>query len=342
MTESHAEFVGTRNDNGAQLAGPADAARAGAIALAEAQVKARYAMALQRPRNLDDVRTALVRDCKRPRFAQSARYLLPIGEGVEGWSIRFAESAIRSMGNIEATSKTVLDDAERRTLRIEVIDFETNASFSKDVTIEKVVERHKLRQGQHAIGVRKNDRGQQVFLVAASERDLEMKEGAAISRVFRTQGLRHLPAWILDECLEIVTKVREDETAKDPDAERRALVDGFARLGVKASDIADALGHGLDGASPRELVELRAVFETIRDGASTWRDYATMKGATPAKQGEDDPHAKTRESVQAAMKRQADKAQKKAKTKADKADQPPAESGPGQTDGERQREPGED
>ena len=39
-------------------------------ALAEANVKARYAMALRRPRDLDEVREKILKECRRPGFAE--------------------------------------------------------------------------------------------------------------------------------------------------------------------------------------------------------------------------------------------------------------------------------
>ena len=59
-------------------------------AQAKAQIEARYIMAERHPRDLDIVRAKLIKECKRPGFAAVARYLKPIGRGVEGPSIRFA------------------------------------------------------------------------------------------------------------------------------------------------------------------------------------------------------------------------------------------------------------
>src|SRR5258708_6569465 len=69
-------------------------------AQAKAQIEARYVMAERHPRDLDVVRQRMLKECRRPVFAGVARYRKPIGKGVEGPSIRFAEAAIRLMGNI--------------------------------------------------------------------------------------------------------------------------------------------------------------------------------------------------------------------------------------------------
>src|SRR5688572_30783274 len=72
-------------------------------AASKATILARYELAQLRPRNIDDVRTRLLKECKRPGFAKEARYRKPVGSKfnedtrqweqgfVEGLSVRFAE-----------------------------------------------------------------------------------------------------------------------------------------------------------------------------------------------------------------------------------------------------------
>ena len=121
-------------------------------ATARAAVESRYVMALKRPRNPDMARTVLLRDCKRPGFAESAVYAKPIGGGkVTGLSVRFAEAALRAWGNVLCESQTVYDDDEKRIVRITVTDLEANVTFPKEVTIAKRVERSKASSATSAL-----------------------------------------------------------------------------------------------------------------------------------------------------------------------------------------------
>src|ERR1051325_3623418 len=71
------------------------------VAKATADIQARWVMALRRPRNLDDVRQDIIKECKRPGFAKVAIYSVPrAGTQIKGLSIRFAEVAMRCMGNL--------------------------------------------------------------------------------------------------------------------------------------------------------------------------------------------------------------------------------------------------
>src|SRR5882672_918375 len=105
-------------------------------AQAKATIEARYLVAMKKPRDLDTVRERLLKECKRPGFAKVARYNKPIGKGVQGPSIRFAEAAIRCMTNISVDSAAIYDDPEKRIIRVTVVDFESNVPWSQDITVQ--------------------------------------------------------------------------------------------------------------------------------------------------------------------------------------------------------------
>ena len=73
----------------------------------QAEIQARYLLAQQNTRDLDVVREKLLKECRRPSFADVARYRKPIRKGVEGLSIRFAEAALRIMKNITINQTVV-------------------------------------------------------------------------------------------------------------------------------------------------------------------------------------------------------------------------------------------
>lgn len=251
---------------------------------AKAEVEARYKMALLRPRDIDDFRLRLLKDCKRPSFAEVAEYEKPIGgKKVRGASIRFIETALRHYGNVIASSAAVFDDAEKRIVRVTVTDLETNFTVPMDITVEKTVERSQPKvdgDGQpQFISSRRNTYGKITYLVEATEDDMLNKERALISKAIRTNGERLLPPDIKEEALRLCRTTLRDRAAKDPDAERHRVADAFAGLGVTPPMLKDFLGHDFDESSPAELVDLRAVFTSIRDAESTWRDWIAAKVA---------------------------------------------------------------
>lgn len=255
----------------------AETASAAVAAQAQAAVQARYVMAMQRPRDWDTVRVKLLRECQRPGFADVARYRKPVGKGVEGPSIRFAEAALRCMGNVQVESATIFDDTEKRIVRVTVTDLESNVTYPLDVTIEKTVERSRLKDGDEPIRVRTNSRGHKTYILPATEDDLLNKQNALVSKAIRTAALRILPGDILDECMDQVLETQRQRDAKDPSAARKRLVDAFAGVGVMPHDLKEYLGCDVSQVSPADMAALRALFAAIRDGETTWREALAHK-----------------------------------------------------------------
>lgn len=262
----------------------AETATSSAMAQAKAAVESRYIVAWRRPRGEDAVRGKLLRECKRPTFAKVARYAKPIGGGntIEGASIRFAEAAMRCMGNMLAETEVIYDDEEKRIVRVSVTDLETNMTYPKDVVVTKLVERRSLRKGQEAVSQRPNADGITVYTVHASEDALLNKEGALISKAMRTCALRLIPGDLVDEAMALCIATQRDSAAKDPDAERKELADGFAQLNVTAGDLETYLGHDLSKCSPAQLVDLRGLYASVRGGEATWAEVLEASGVATA------------------------------------------------------------
>lgn len=262
------------NDQQMMPAVASSASENAAIAMAAQQkaiVEARYKMALARPRDIDKVRQDMLKDARRPSFANVAIYHKPVGKGIEGPSIRFVEAAIRNMTNILTETATVSEDDERRVIRVAVSDLETNTYFSQDVTVTKTVERSKLPQGEKPIRVRTNSYGKPVYILHGTDDDILNKQNALISKAVRTLGLRLIPGDLVDEALFYVRQTMAKQDAADPDAAKNRLVDAFAQLGVAVEQLKDYVGHELSSLSPSELQTLRAIYSAIKDGETTWK-----------------------------------------------------------------------
>lgn len=268
--------VAVRQDFGGQeldIAG--ETAAAAVVAREKAMVEARFIMAMRRPRDHEDVRQRLLKECKRPNFAAVAKYRKPVGEGIVGPSIRFAEAALRCMTNILAETVVVYDDERKRIVRVSVMDLESNITYPVDVTISKTVER-KNPAGRVVVSERLNSDGKTVYEVLATDDEILNKQNALISKALRTSGLRLLPGDIFDEAMRQIDETKRGEVKKDPDAEKRRVIDAFSEVGVSAIDLQAYLGHTLDRMTPAEILELREVFAAIREGESTWD--AVMEG----------------------------------------------------------------
>lgn len=214
---------------------------------------------------------SLLRECKRPGFAEVALYHKPIGKGITGPSIRFVEAALRCMTNILVETSVTLDDEEKRKIKITVTDLESNLSYPKEIVLDKVVERRKA-DGRTVISSRTNSSGQTVYLVNATNDEIANKENAEASKAIRVSGLRLLPGDIKDEAIDEIQKTLKSKAKEDPDAARKRLVDAFASVGVHPKHLVAYLRHGVDQINPDELAHLRCVYSSIKDGETTWSE----------------------------------------------------------------------
>lgn len=255
-------------------------------ARARASIEAAFVMALQRPRDWDQVRQAFLKECQRPTVAEVAFYEKPIGGNKKavGASIRLAEIAKRCMGNLDFEVVAVYEDNEKRIIRATLIDLETNSRDSRDFTINKTVERRQVREGGEFISSRKNSSGQTVYLVPATEDDLFTKESAIVSKAKRQMIWGAFPGDLREEGEDAAKKVAHDRTAKDPDAERRRILDGLAALNIPATEIPKYLGHDLAIATTAEIEELRRVWTALKTGEATWPEILDAKRAMGADQ----------------------------------------------------------
>ena len=274
--------ITARQEFGAQqLARSAELATAAVAAQAKAEVEARYVMALQRPRDFDDVRARFLKECQRPGFAKVARYAKPVGGSkIEGPSIRFVEAAIRCMGNIIAPTAVIFEDRERRIVRVSVTDLESNVTYPSDIVIEKTVERRD-QKGRQVLGERTNSQGQTVYIVLATEDELLNKQAALVSKAVRTNGLRVIPGDLIEEGQGECIATLRDRAAKDPDAEKKAIIDAFGGIGIPPAELRKYLGHTLDTLVAAEIVELRQVYAALKDGEATWQDTLDEKLSRP-------------------------------------------------------------
>lgn len=286
----HQYGVSTTDSIGGELAVTAEANTRQLEAQARALIQARFYIAKQpqMQRNWDTVEQRLRKECQRPGFAQAAWWILPLGgdsrKYPKGLSIRFAEAALRMAGNIDVQTQTVFDDQFKRIVRVTVLDLETNFAYTTEATIDKTVERRDAKD-REILAVRENSEGKRVYVIQASEQEVALKQGSAVSKAIRTLGLRMIPGDILDECRAIIEATRQKGTqAEDPEAARKAILDNFATIGVMPDEIEVFLGHKTDILQPAERDVLRGAFRAIRDGNTTWQELMSDKDPSGSKE----------------------------------------------------------
>ena len=275
-----------------------------------AMVEARCIMAFKRPRNLFQCRAKIMEACARPTFAETAIYRKPVGkkDGVqqfaEGPSIRFAEEAYRGLGNLWSSLTVQFENAEKRVLRFDLMDLESNNTDSTIITVAKTVERSFLKQGQVAISSRMNSYGKVAYLVEATDDDLQVKQGAMVAKARRDAIIRALPSDVKEDAMEKVKKTLANRDAQDQQGALKRLMDAFqSEFRIMPDQIEKYLGHEIAIVTPGEIQSLRGVFNAIKDGDSNWAEVI--------KSVEEDREGSMKASAEKAAAKQAAKAGEK-------------------------------
>jgi len=277
------------------------AAETSALALAErekATIAAMFLVADGRRRSIPQFEIGLLAECERPGFAEIARYKKPqrhrdpdTGEWVdgfiEGWSIRFAEAALRNWKNVFCDAKIVFEDDQKRIVRFMLIDLESNLPLSTEIQLSKTVERRgtgrggdQPPKGRDILGERVNVAGQKVFIVAATDDELYMKQASAFSK-FRRNALTFVPGDVLDAAL---TQVHKTLKGQSPEAARTRMITGFDQIGVTIADLQAYLGHSISQITDEEVAELRGIYAAIKTEESTWASVMERKAPTGSTQ----------------------------------------------------------
>jgi hypothetical protein len=249
----------------------------GAVAAAEsakARIQSAFIMAMKNPRSVEDARARILESCKRTEFAKTVEYHKPIGgKKIPGKSIRFAEEAARAWKNLLTSTYVVHEDEALRRITIIVTDLEANLNHSQEIIVMKTVERKKPSEDREVLGQRINSEGEKVFIVRATDEEVQTKENGQISRILRNEILRMIPSDIQEEAVALARHTLAENDKKDPTAAKKQILDSFQSIGIWPKDVEAYLKHKVDNLSPKELEDLREVFAAIKTGESTWRDF---------------------------------------------------------------------
>lgn len=256
---------------------------------ATARIQSAYVMATRAPRNIELVRQEVLRECSRPSFcvpdeskfgSSLAIYRVPRGsvqdangkwvkQFIQGPTIRFAEMLLRSYRNLSIEVVPVGEDSDQILLQVILTDYQACNWTSEQVRIPKRVERKNAKPDDVIIGQRTNSYGNTIFIVQATDDELQMKTNALVSKARRNLILQAVPGWLIEEGVDRVRATARNKDAEDPDAAKRKLFDAFATVGVSAAQLAEYLGHA-NALSPAELEDLRGLYSGIKEGFTTW------------------------------------------------------------------------
>lgn len=274
------------------------AARPGGGAVAQsdqqraiAEVQAAMVIARMNPRDPIAAMDRILNACTRPTLANAAVYQYSRGgSDVSGPSIRLAEAMAQQWGNFQFGIRELEQRNGESTVQAFAWDVETNTR--REVTFQVPHVRY-TRQGAK-----------------------RLEDPRDIYEMVANQGSRRLRACILAVIPGDVTEaaVAQCETTMHTTADTSAeavtkLVQAFAGYGVTREQIEKRIQRRLDAIQPAQVVSLRKVYASLRDGMSVAADWfdPIEPGASSGDDGGQQPQTGA-EKVKAAMRAKAGKA----------------------------------
>ncbi len=241
---------------------------------AKAEVEGALVVAQRVPRNEDASFARIIRSCGRSGFAEAVSYAFPRGgKKITGPSVYLAREMAKAWGNVTYGHRISRDDDDSRTIRAYAWDLQHNTRVEAEDTFKKLIQRKISGETQW---------------ISPDERDLRELTNRRAAILVRNCLLQLMPQDFVDDAIKAANKTMREGIEKDPDAARKKIIVAFDGLNIKPEAIETYLGNPIAQASPAQLADLRAIFESIRDGNSKWADYSRVSGSDEPKTDDTD------------------------------------------------------
>lgn len=225
-----------------------------------AEVQAALVIAKQFPRDPIVAYDRIMNACQRSGLAQSAVYSYARGgTSVTGPSIRLAEMLAQNWGNIQYGIRELSSENGESTVEAFAWDVETNTRQTK------------VFQVPH---IRYTRNGSKKLTDPRDIYELVANNGA---RRLRACILGVIPGDVIDDAVNQCERTIHANADTSPQAVQK-LVEAFEQFGVTKKDIEDYIQRRLEAITAANIVSLRKIFTSLRDGMSTAKDW--FKNAT--------------------------------------------------------------
>lgn len=243
------------------------------------EVQAAMVIAQKFPRDTMRAYSRIMEDCKRKTLAEKSVYAYPRGgTTVSGPSIRLAECLARAWGNMdfgitELERKPAMGSIPGESVIMTYCyDLETN---TKSTTVFTV--RHSRDKNINVNGTKKKIQEQ-----LTDERDIYEMIANQGARRLRACILKMIPVDIVESAVDQCEKTMEG--GQGPLIDRvRAVVLAFQAYAVTQEMIEKRLGHKIEATSEAELVKLKAIGNSLKDGAASREDFFELPQTEEAK-----------------------------------------------------------
>jgi len=217
-------------------------------------------IARQFPRDHMRANDQILNACMRPTLAEKALYTYSRGgQDVTGPSIRLAETLAQYWGNIQFGVRELEQGDGVSTVEAFAWDIETNV---RDVKIFQVAHERHTRKG---------------VTLLTDPRDIYELVANQGSRRLRACILGIIPGDVQEAAIEQCERTLAASADTSPDAQK-ALLERFAEFNVTKNQIEKRIQRRIDAIQPAQVVDLRKVYCSLRDGMSKPEDWFEVAG----------------------------------------------------------------
>ncbi|MFW2098214.1 hypothetical protein ACG9ZL_18680 [Acinetobacter sp. ULE_I057] len=231
-----------------------------------AEVQAALVIAKQFPRNPIEAYDRVMNACQRPGLAQSAVYSYSRGgSSITGPSIRLAEMLAQNWGNIQYGIRELSSENGESTVEAFAWDVETNTRQTK---VFQVPHKRYTRNGS-----KKLEDPRDIYELVANN-------GA---RRLRACILGVIPGDVVDAAVDQCEKTIHASADTSPEGVQKLVV-AFEQFNVTKVDIEGFIQRRVDAITPANVVSLRKIFTSLRDGISSPKDWFKNASAEKSEQ----------------------------------------------------------
>lgn len=238
-----------------------------------AEIQAAMMIAQNFPRNPIEAMDRILNSCTRPSLANAAVYSYAKGgTDINGPSIRLAEAIAQQWGNIKFGFSEMSRGNDR-----DGVGYSEVKAFAWD--LETNTERPLSFRVRHWIDTKGGGRK------TRDEREIYELVANMAQRRVRSCILSIVPGDVTEAALDQCSVTMHATADTSPDAVQK-LAAAFLALGVSKAQVEARIQRRLDAIQPAQIVSLRKIYASIKDGISATADwFQTEENRQPEQKG---------------------------------------------------------
>lgn len=227
-----------------------------------AEVQAAVVMAKRFPRDQKRAYDKIMLACQRMSLAESAIYSYARGgTDIAGPSIRLAEAIAQAWGNLQFGIRELEQRNGESTVEAYAWDIENN---TRQIKTFQVPHKRHTKKGTYNL---------------TDPRDIYENVANNGARRLRACILGLIPGDIVDAAVAQCEATLKAKADTSPEAIRK-LVEAFKTLGIAKEQIEKRIQRTLDAITPAQVVGMRKIYNSLKDGMSSPADW--FEATTPA------------------------------------------------------------